>query len=78
MCLASASMMAKVVENMPIEDAQELSNIMHEWINGQDIPEPNIPDELRALAAVKAHSARKKCVLLAWNAVSEIIQTQLS
>jgi len=77
-CLASASMMAKVVEQMDLEKASMLVNTMGSWIDDTLAESADLPSELQALDAVKKHPARKKCVMLAWHALNDILKTKLN
>ena len=67
-CMASSSMMTETVEGLAVENARELVTTIHEWLDGVDV---ELPDTLQPLAAVRDHPARKKCVLLCWNALNE-------
>ena len=71
-CLASASMMSECTTGLVRQQAQQLSHQMQEWFadTGGDTP-PHT--SLAALAAVRQHPARKKCVLLAWMALEEAL-----
>ena len=76
-CLASASMMVKTIESMDSEDVLSLSEKMQLWVDNKLENEKGIPEELLPLGAVKDHPARKKCVMLAWNALTEIIMDKM-
>jgi len=67
-CIASASMMTEVVSGAAPSQAKAIAKQMQLWIAGE---EADIPASLQALDAVRHHPARKKCVMLAWNALSE-------
>lgn len=68
-CLASASMMTECTQGIDTGSANALVGRMQDWFGdqGEDTP-PTAA--LAALAAVRPHSARKKCVLLAWQALA--------
>lgn len=73
-CLASASMMTEEVTNMSVTDAQRLYHDMKAWFSnggGDVLPEP--PASLQALAAVREYPARRRCVLLAWEALNDAL-----
>lgn len=75
-CLASASMMVKAIEGMSAKQAHDLAKTIHAWVENTLVDEHNIPEDLQALEAVKNHPARKKCVMLAWNALHEVIESK--
>ena len=70
-CLASSSMMTEVVNRTITNEAKALAQEMREWVAGED---KTMPEFLQPLSAVKHHPARKKCVMLCWNALSEGIE----
>lgn len=70
-CLASASMMTEVVTGMQVDEAGQLCHDMQAWFSsdeGDVLPEP--PASLSALSAVREYPARRRCVLLAWEALN--------
>lgn len=68
-CLAATSMMTEEVRDLSPAEAKSLFSQMHDWINhGKEF---DVSETLSALAAVKDHPARKKCVMLSWNALHE-------
>jgi len=72
-CLASASMMTDTVRDKSKSDAHKLVEGMRNWFGGEG-EKPT--DSLEALDAVRGHSARKRCVLLAWEALDDALQTE--
>ena len=70
-CLASASMMTECTKGMTTAGARNLAGEMNAWIVGERETAP--AEGVAALAAVKQHPARKKCVLLAWQALDAIL-----
>lgn len=66
-CIASASMMTEVISGQSSEVAKTLATAMQQWIEGEEI---DIPEGLRPLHALRHHPARKKCVILCWNALA--------
>jgi len=70
--VASASMMAKQLEGMSLDEAKPLAakfvRLMHG--NEEAARDPSLGD-LRALAGVAKFPVRIKCALLAWNALDE-------
>ena len=67
-CLASTSMMTETVSDLSVVDAQQLLDDIRNWVSGEDVA---IPETLKPLEAVRHHPARKKCVMLCWNALAE-------
>ena len=73
-CLASASMMTETVRGQSKVDAHRLVEGMRSWFAGEGASSTDSPAEnLEALEAVRGHSARKRCVLLAWEALDETL-----
>lgn len=73
-CIASASMMTEVVAGENRVAAQGLLRTMQDWFSSGDgsaLPEP--PGTLNALTAVRQYPARRRCVLLAWEALEDAI-----
>lgn len=71
-CLASASIMSEAGSGLNLQQACRLSEKVRLWFDGENTETPsNIT--IAALGAVRKHPARKKCVLLAWNALDEIL-----
>ena len=71
-CLASASIMSECTQGWTIQRARYVVQRMLKWFDGSESETP--PDTtLAALGAVRQHSARKKCVLLAWIALDETL-----
>ncbi len=69
-CLASASMMTESTQGITTTAARELIGKMQAWIDDNgDLAAP--AEAVAALAAVKQHPARRKCVMLAWQALDE-------
>lgn len=71
-CLASASMMTESTTGKSHQQARQLITEMHDWFEQGD-SRPTSDASLEALAAVRQHSARKKCVMLAWVALAELL-----
>ena len=72
-CLASASMMTETVIGKNKVEAHQLAEGMKSWFGG----EGECPvDALKALEAVRGHSARKRCVLLAWEALDDALRAE--
>lgn len=75
-CIAAASMMSEAVTGRSRKEAHHLCEEMHNWFgqgNGTDVNEP--PHELEALSAVREYPARRRCVLISWDALSDALAT---
>ncbi len=72
-CLASASMMTVAVSGKSKRDAHQLAEGMKTWFSA-DGGEP--ARSLQALQAVRGYSARKRCVLLAWEALDDALAAE--
>jgi nitrogen fixation NifU-like protein len=72
-CIASASMMTEAVSGQPASAARQLASEMRSWFEqkGDRLDDP--PDSLEALSAVRAYPARRRCVLLSWEALADAI-----
>lgn len=73
-CIASASLMTEAVSGQTRDAAGALADEMTRWFasgGGGDVPEP--PQSLAALSAVREYPARKRCVLLAWEALKDAL-----
>lgn len=69
-CIASASMMTEVLTGRQRDDARRLCLEMTAWFSGADDGAVAVPPEpLPALSAVRPYPARRRCVLLAWEAL---------
>ncbi len=71
-CLASASIMSECTQGLTMQQALDLIQQMMEWFGDTKSEAPS-NTTLAALGAVRQHSARKKCVLLAWMALDEAL-----
>ncbi|MGB7934839.1 MAG: aminotransferase class V-fold PLP-dependent enzyme [Gammaproteobacteria bacterium] len=71
-CIASASMMTEVPTGRRRGDAEKLSASFRDWFDSAgNAPAP--PEPLPALTAVRGYPARRRCVLLAWEALNAIL-----
>ncbi len=75
-CLAAASMMTVAVDGKDIAGATEISNRIKLWIDNALENEQCIPEVLLPLSAVKNHPARKKCVMLSFNALQTLLDAE--
>ena len=71
-CLASASIMSECTQGLSIQRASRLVGQMLNWFDGSESDAPS-DTTLAALGAVRQHPARKKCVLLAWLALQNLV-----
>jgi nitrogen fixation protein NifU and related proteins len=74
-CLASASIMSEATKSLSLQQARDLVQQMLDWF-GDTKTEAPANTTLAALGAVRQHSARKKCVLLAWIALGETLASK--
>ena len=73
-CIASASMMTEAVAGMATDQALSLGEDMQAWFGDPDkASTTGLPGSLLPLEALRGHPARKKCVLLCWEALAEAI-----
>lgn len=73
-CIASASMMTEAVARKSRSAALQLAEEMKQWFSageGSHLPVP--PESLLALSAVRDYPARRRCVLLAWEALDDAL-----
>lgn len=71
-CLASASIMTESTSGLERQQARQLTQQMQHWFDDKDSDPPD-DNALAALSSLRQHPARKKCVLLAWVALDEIL-----
>lgn len=73
-CIAAASMMTEAVDGCTRDAARDLCAQVRAWTEGKsdEVPAP----ELAPLDAVRQHSARQKCILLSWQALSDALSEQ--
>ena len=75
-CIASASLMTDAVAGKSRATALRLAEEMKRWFSsgtGDRVPDP--PESLRALAAVRSYPVRRRCVLLAWEALDDALDS---
>lgn len=73
-CIASSSMMTDAVSGRDTDGARQLCDDMRRWFrqgDGDNLADP--PEKLQALAAVREYPARRRCVLLSWEALSDAL-----
>ena len=69
-CMASTSMLVEAMAGSEIGDLRAL----HRQVIGWGADASVLPDALEALDAVRSSPSRKKCALLGWNALGEILE----
>ena len=76
-CLASASMLTKLLRGMSVEEARKFRLAFKDWITVRD-PEPSPVDldELEALGGVRNYPVRIKCALLPWETLEGALRKQ--
>jgi nitrogen fixation NifU-like protein len=73
-CIASASMMTEAVVGKTRPEVKQLSADLYRCLGSEEngsMPEP--PSVLAPLSTLKQYPARRRCVLLAWEALSDAI-----
>ncbi|MEB8432630.1 SUF system NifU family Fe-S cluster assembly protein [Cocleimonas sp. KMM 6892] len=75
-CMASASMMTESVTGASKNDVLELTEQLREWFDEKQGDTPAPLETLFALDALRQYPARRRCVLLAWDALESIIQVE--
>jgi len=69
-CLASASMMTEAVTGKNTQGARQLAEGMKAWFTaGGEKP----AESLQALEIIFSQPGRKRCVLLAWEALDDVL-----
>ena len=71
-CLASASIMCECTNGLALDEARRQVGQMLAWFDGAEGTAPS-HTSLAALGALREHAARRKCVLLSWSALQEIL-----
>ena len=73
-CIASASMMTEAVGGMATDQASCLCASINIWFESDIGGTPEtVSEKLEALSAVRDYPARRRCVLLSWEALSDAI-----
>lgn len=74
-CIASSSMMAEAVSGHEHAEVASLCDGMRDWFEqGEGTAMEDPPASLAALAAVREYPARRRCVLLSWEALSDALK----
>ncbi len=71
LCLASASLMMELVQDLDRDELQAVSDDFHRvWADGAD---PGSEEAWQALSGLREYPVRSRCVKLAWQALEEIL-----
>jgi len=75
-CIASSSMMTQATQGRSTNEARQLCADMKAWFQRGDGSElTELPDDLQALSAVREYPARRRCVLLSWEALDDALDS---
>ncbi|MBV8362366.1 MAG: SUF system NifU family Fe-S cluster assembly protein [Deltaproteobacteria bacterium] len=78
-CIASASMMTEVLSGRNRADAYALAQRTRRWLNQNGGEEPSdLPPPLESLQAVRGYPARRRCLTLPWEALSDGLAAALA
>lgn len=69
-CIASTSLLTEAVVDLEQVELLALHAQVQDWSEDQ----ATLPTDLLALDAVRSSPARKRCALLGWNALAEVLQ----
>jgi len=72
-CIASASMMSEVTTGASREEARALADLMYRWFGDDPSAGSEAPQALQPLSPVRDMPARRRCVLLAWEALGQAL-----
>jgi nitrogen fixation NifU-like protein len=72
-CIASASMMTEAVTGKSRDEAGRMSAFMDAWFTGSPVDDNEAPELLRPLSPVRAMPARRRCAMLAWEALNDVL-----
>ena len=75
-CMASASMMTESVAGSSKNEVLQLAEKVRDWFDAKEDDTPAPVKTLLALDALRKYPARRRCVLLAWDALESIIQVE--
>jgi len=73
---SSGSMMAEMVEGMPINEVKELMALFKGLMTGDELSDEEMErlEDLEALQGVQKFPVRVKCALLAWSALEDALR----
>lgn len=72
-CIASASMMTEVATGRNRQQARELTEVVNRWFGDDPSAASEAPEPLHPLSPVRDMPARRRCVLLAWEALGQAL-----
>jgi nitrogen fixation NifU-like protein len=72
-CVASASLMTDCVRAMSTQDVRALCAQLRRWTDSEDTTW-TVPAVLAPLELVRAHSMRRRCMALAWEALADALR----
>jgi nitrogen fixation protein NifU and related proteins len=72
-CIASASMMTEAASGRNRGEARKLADVVGRWFGDDPAAAAEVPDVLRPLSPVRDMPARRRCVLLAWEALGQAL-----
>jgi len=72
-CIASASMMTEAVTGNDRREVRALIDLVQRWFGVDPGAGDQVPELLRPLSPVRDMPARRRCVLLAWEALGEVL-----
>jgi nitrogen fixation NifU-like protein len=72
-CIASASMMTEAATGRDRTEARALMEVVNRWFGDDPSAGDEAPELLRPLAPVREMPARRRCVLLAWEALGQAL-----
>lgn len=75
-CMASASMMTESVTGHTKEEVLQLSEELKSWFDEREGGASVSQESLLALGVLREYPARRRCVLLAWEALECIINVE--
>ena len=70
---SSASMMTLALKGRTLAEARALATRFRQMVMGETAPDPQLGD-LQALSGVSRLHARRKCALLPWKALNELLE----
>lgn len=75
-CVASGSLMTEVVAGASVEDARSIRRTLEEWFTdgASGYNTSMVPEVLHVLDAVRRYPSRKRCAMLAWEALEACLE----
>ncbi len=70
-CIASTSMLVETAAGSTMDELKQLYGQVASWGEAST----DLPNTLEALDAVRSSPSRKKCAMLGWNALGEILDS---